>query len=67
MFLSQHALQLPQLLPCSGAGQVLASELVTTDDVHGHAFGDGPSILDPDSLIIKLAGTASGSFRYSRS
>ena len=42
--------------------------MVTTDEVHGQALGAGPSTLDPDNLMIKLAGTVAGSAgRYCRS
>ena len=56
--LSQHALQLPHLLSCSAAGQVLL--LVTTVDVWAQEDGGLPSTFVADNLIIKLAGTCSG-------
>ena len=60
MDLSQHCLQLPQLFPCSGAGQVLPSWLVTVD-VHGQNLTGPWSIMCDDILIIKLDGIVAGS------
>ena len=60
MDLSQHARQLPQLLSCSGAGQVLPSWLVTVD-VHGQNLTGPWSIMCDDILIIKFDGIVAGS------
>ena len=59
MDLSQHCLQLPQLFPCSGAGQDLPSPLVTVD-VHGQNLTGPWSIMCDDILIIKLGGIVAG-------
>ena len=59
MDLSQHCLQLPQLFPCSGAGQVLPSWLVTVD-VHGQNLTGPWSIMCELILIIKLDGIEAG-------
>ena len=56
---SQQALQLPQLLPWSGAGHVLP--LVTTVEVHGQCFTRPWSTMCEEILIIKFLGTTSGS------
>ena len=60
MDLSQHARQLPQLLSCSGAGQVLPSWLVTVD-VHGQNLTGPWSIMCELILIIKFGGIVAGS------
>ena len=60
MDLSQQCLQLPQLFPCSGAGQLLPSPLVTVD-VHGQNLTGPWSIMCELILIIKLAGIVAGS------
>ena len=60
MDLSQHCLQLPQLLSCSGAGHVLPAWLVTVD-VHGQNVTGPWSIMCELILIIKFGGTLSGS------
>jgi len=57
--LFQQALQFLHSFCCLGAGHV--APVVTTDDVQGQLFGAGPSILDPDNLIIRLGGTMAGS------
>ena len=62
MDLSQQALQLRHLLPCCGAGHVAPA--VTTPEVQGQALDPGPSILDPDNLIIKFFGITSGSRNF---
>ena len=69
MSLFQHALQLPHLLPWSGAGHVLFLSSSVTPDSNGHALEAGPSIFDLDRRIIKFSGTTSGSInvRYFRS
>ena len=51
---SQHARQSPQLLPWSGAGQVLS--LVTTVDVCGQLPAAGWSTIVIDNLITKFFG-----------
>ena len=60
MDLSQHCLQLPQLLSCSGAGHVLPAWLVTVD-VHGQNLTGPWSIMCDDILMIKLGGIVAGS------
>ena len=65
--LSQHCLQLPQLLPCSGAGHNLLVapnigwSLLMTIDVHGQNLTGPWSIMCDDILIIKFVGTVAGS------
>ena len=59
MDLSQHARQLPHSLPCSGAGQVLPSLLVTVE-VHGQNLTGPWSIMCELILIIKFGGTEAG-------
>ena len=53
---SQHCLQLPHSLFCSGAGQVLSSGLVDTVEVLGQAAIAGWSIIWPENLITKFFG-----------
>ena len=60
MDLSQHALQSLHSLPCSGAGHVRLSWLVTVD-VHGQKFTGPWSIMCDDILIIKFGGIVAGS------
>ena len=60
MDLSQHCLQLPQLLSCAGAGHVLPAWLVTVD-VHGQNLTGPWSIMCDDILIIKFDGIVAGS------
>ena len=59
MDLSQHCLQLPHSLPCSGAGHVLPAWLVTVD-VHGQNLTGPWSIMCELILIIKFGGTEAG-------
>ena len=67
--LSQHCLQLPQLLPCSGAGHNLLVapnigwSLLMTVDVHGQCFTGPWSIICEEILIIKFGGITSGSIK----
>ena len=63
MDLSQHARQLPHSFPCSGAGHVLPSWLVTVD-VHGHCLTGPWFIMCELILIIKFGGTLSGSISF---
>ena len=63
MDLSQHALQLPHSLFCSGAGHVLPALLVTVD-VHGHCLTGPWSIICDDILMIKFGGTLAGSISF---
>ena len=55
---SQHARQSPQLLPWSGAGQVL--DLDPTVDVQGQKLTGPWSIMCEDILMIRFSGTSSG-------
>ena len=64
--LSQHCLQLPQLLPCSGAGHNLLVapnigwSLLMTIDAHGQNLTGPWSIMCELILIIKFGGTEAG-------
>ena len=66
MSLFQHARQSKHLLPCLPDGQ-LGFPSVTTVELWDQALPGLPSTFAADSLIIKFAGTCSGSGRYCRS